>query len=150
MRRMVLSVLLFFIFSFSFGTAQEGNFINALADKKVVTFEDGVKMYLYTLGKVPAGFNADVATLKGLKLLKAKTYDKDKPLRRGMLALMVARHLKLKGSFFYLLFDTERYAHRACVADVIMTPSTSELDTMTGDELLEIMAIVGERMEVKK
>ncbi|MBP7734991.1 MAG: hypothetical protein KA369_03370 [Spirochaetes bacterium] len=150
MRRTVIILLFLFIFPFSLVSAQEINFINSLADKKIVTFEDGVKMYLYTLGKAPAGFNADVATLKGLKLLKAKAYDKDKPLRRGMLALMVARHLKLKGSFFYLLFDTERYAHRACVAENIMTATTSELDRMTGDELLETMAIVAERMEVKK
>jgi hypothetical protein len=150
MRSKVLVTLFLFIFPFSLVSAQEINFINSLADKKAVTFEDGVKMYMYTLGKVPAGFNADVAILKGLKLLKAKTYDKDKPLRRGMLALMVARHLKLKGSFFYLLFDTERYAHRACVADGIMNATTSELDKMTGDELLETMSIVAERMEEKK
>jgi len=148
MRRCAIILLLFSIISL--GTAQEINFINALAEKKVVTFEDGVKMYLYTLGKVPAGFEANVAALKGLKLLKASTYDKDKPLRRGMLALMVARHLKLKGSFFYLLFDTQRYAHRACVAENIMAASTSELDKMTGDELLEVMGIVAERMEGKK
>ena len=67
-----------------------------------------------------------------------------------MLALMVARHLKLKGSLFFLMFDTERYAHRACVAEKIMDANTSELDTLTGDELLEVMAIVSERMEATK
>jgi len=142
--------LLVFLLTISIGNAQEINFINALAEKKKVTFDDGVKIYMYTLGRVPAGFEADVKTLKGLKLLKANKYDKDKTLRRGMLALMVARHLKLKGSLLYLMFDTERYAHRACVAEKLMDPNTSELDTMSGDELLEVIALVSERMEEKK
>lgn len=148
MRRTVF--LLVFLLIFSFGNAQEINFINALAEKKIVTFEDGVKIYMYTLGRVPGGFVYDVNTLKGLKLLKAKKYNKDKALRRGMLALMVARHLKLKGSLLYLMFDTERYAHRACIAEKLMDAGTSELDTMSGDELLEVIALVSERMEEKK
>jgi hypothetical protein len=148
MRRSV--IILIVLLSVSFANAQEINFINSLADKKVVSFEDGVKMFIYTLGKAPAGFDADVAYLKSIKLLKAKKYDKNKPLSRGMLALMVARHLKLKGSLFFLIFDTERYAHRACVAENIMPATTSELDRLTGDELLEVMAMVGERMEGKK
>ncbi|HOT45918.1 MAG TPA: hypothetical protein PLM53_15330 [Spirochaetota bacterium] len=148
MRRFAYVVAL--ILLFSFGNAQEINFINALAEKKTVSFEDGVKIYMYTLGKFPAGFDADVAYLKSIKLLKASRYDKDKPLRRGMLALMVARHLKLKSSLFFLIFDTERYAHRACVGEKIMAANTSELDTMSGDELLEVIARVSERMEEKK
>jgi hypothetical protein len=148
MRRGVFILIMLLLVSFV--NAQEINFINSLAEKKVVTFEDGVKMYMYTLGKAPAGFDADVAVLKGMKLLKASKYDRNKPLHRGMLALMVSRHLKLKGSLFFLIFDTERYAHRACVAENIMSASTSELDRMTGDELLEVMGIVAERMEAKK
>jgi hypothetical protein len=148
MRRSVF--LLVFLLIFSFASAQEINFVNALAEKKVVTFDDGIKIYMYTLGKVPAGFDADVKTLKDMKLLKAKSYDKNKPFRRGMLALMIARHLKLKGSLFFLVFDTQRYAHRACVAEKIMDVNTSELDLMSGDELLEVIAVVSERMEEKK
>jgi hypothetical protein len=139
-----------FLFLFSFASAQEINFINELSGNKKVTFGDAVKMYMYTLGKTPAGFEADVKTLKKMKLLKADRYDKDKPIRRGMLALMVARHLKLKGSLFYLMFDTERYGLRACVANKIMDINTSEWDTLTGDELIEVMAIVSERMEGKQ
>jgi len=67
-----------------------------------------------------------------------------------MIALMAARQLRLKGSLFYLMFDTQRYAHRACVAEEIMDASTSELDTLTGDELLEVIAAVSERMEAKQ
>jgi hypothetical protein len=142
--------LLAFLLVFTFGFAQEINFVNELAGKKTVTFGDAVKMYLYTLGKAPAGFDPDVKTLKAMNILKAKEYDRDKPLRRGMLALMVARHLKLKGSLFYLMFDTRRYAHRACVAEKIMDVNTSEFDMISGDELLEVMAIVSERTEEKQ
>jgi hypothetical protein len=148
MKRIVC--VLAFLLLWTFGFSQEMNFVNELADKKAVTFGDAVTMYMYTLGKVPAGFNADVKTLKAMNLLKAVHYDKDKTLRRGMLALMVARHLKLKGSLFYLMFDTQRYAHRACVAAKIMDANSSELDKMSGDELLEVMAIVSDRMEEKK
>ena len=144
MRRSILLVAILILFSPVFG--QEINFINDLAGKKAVTFEDGVKMFLYTLGKTPAGFDADVKTLKGMNLLKFDAYDKDEPLRRGMLALMVARQLKLKGSLLYLMFDTQRYAHRACVADKIMDVNSSEWDTLTGDELIDVMAVVSERM----
>jgi hypothetical protein len=148
MRRYALIVTVLLVCTAGFG--QEINFINELSGKKVVTFGEGIKMYLYTLGKAPAGFEANVQSLKDLKLLKLKSYDENKPLHRGMLALIVARHLKLKGSLLYLMFDTERYAHRACVADRIMDVSTSELDKLTGDELLEVMAIVSERMEARK
>ncbi len=148
MRRVVFLVAILCVFAPGFG--QEINFINEISGKKVVTFGDGVRMYMYTLGKAPAGFDADVKTLKSMNLLRGQNYEKDAPLRRGMLALMIARHLKLKGSLFYLMFDTQRYAHRACVADKIMAVNTSEWDTLTGDELLEVMAIVAERMEEKK
>jgi len=148
MKRIVC--VLAFLLVWTFGSGQEMNFINDLAEKKSVTFGDAVTMYIYTLGRAPAGFNADVAALKGMKLLKAKQYEKEKPLRRGMLSLMVARHLKLKGSLLYLMFDTRRYAHRACVAEKIMDVSTGEFDLISGDELLEVMAIVSDRMEGKR
>ncbi|MBN2161097.1 MAG: hypothetical protein JW807_17045 [Spirochaetes bacterium] len=148
MRRVVL--LLSFILACSFASAQEINFINELANKEKVSFGEGVRMFLYTLGKVPAGFEANVRVLRDMKLLKFTKYDEKRPLRRGMVALMVARHLKLKSSLFFLMFDTERYALRACMADEIMAPNTSELDTLTGDELLEVMALVSERMEAQK
>jgi hypothetical protein len=125
MKRIVCVLTFLLVWTFGFG--QEINFINELAGKKTVTFDDAVKMYMYTLGKAPAGFGQNVAALKVMGLLKAKDYDKDKPIRRGMLALMVARHLKLKGSLFYLMFDM-----------------------MSGDELLEVMAIVSERTEEKQ
>ncbi len=130
--------------------SQEINFINGLTGKSSVTFDDGFRMYMYVLRKAPGGFEANVRALKGMKLLKADRYEATRPFRRGMLALMVARHLKLKGSLLYLMFDTRRYAHRACVGERIMAVDTSEWDKLTGDELIEVMAIVSERMEGEK
>lgn len=148
MKRTVFICAILFIFTAV--QAQQIQFINDLAAKKTVTLGDAVTMYMYTLGRAPAGFDADVAVLKEMKLLKLKTYDREKPLRRGMIALMAARHLKLKGSLFFLMFDTQRYAHRACIAEEIMDANTSELDTLTGDELLEVIAKISERMEAAK
>jgi hypothetical protein len=144
--------LMAFLFISSIVFSQEINFINDLSGKKNITFEDGVKMFLYTLGKTPAGFDADVKTLQDMGLLKfpAYQYERNDPLRKGMLALIVARRLKLQGSLFYLMFDTQRYAHRACVAEKIMDVNSSEWDTMTGDELIDVMAVVSERMEGAK
>ncbi len=148
------SVLLsVFLLGGSLGFAQDAgqmNFINDLAGKKEVTFEHAVKFYMYTLGKVSTNFDADVKTLRDMKILKAAKYEKGRPLRRGMLALMIARHLKIKNSLFFLMFDTRRYAHRACVGAQIMDVDTSEFDLMSGDELIEAMAAVSERMEGKK
>jgi hypothetical protein len=152
MRRSALLLLIGFIFSFA--SAHEITFLSELSEKNKVTFGDAVAMYMYTLGKAPektwVNYDAALKVLKEMKLLKADRYDKDKPLRRGMLALMIARQLRLKGSLFYLMFDTERYAFRACVAAKIMDADGSEWDTMTGDELIEIMTIVSQRMEGKQ
>ncbi len=148
MKRAALVFAIMFIFAAA--QAQQIQFINDLSAKKTVSFGEAVTMYMYTLGRAPAGFDADVAVLKGMKLLKAKSYDRAAPLRRGMIALVAARHLKLKGSLFFLMFDTQRYAHRACVAEDLMDAGTSEHDTLTGDEFLEVIAKIAERMEAAK
>ena len=148
MRRTVILTALLMISAPLF--AQEINFINNLSGKSVVTFADGVQMYMYALGRPAVNFDASVRTLREMGLLKKDSYEAGKTLRRGMLALMVARHLKLKSSLMYLMFDTRRYAHRACVGARIMAADSSEFDKLTGDELIEVIAIVTERMEAAK
>jgi hypothetical protein len=126
------------------------NFVNQLGDKKQATFGDAVTIYLLTLGKDPKGFNIDVQALTGMGILKDNDYKADTPLRRGMIANMVARHLKLGDSLFYNIFGTERYAFRACIAARLMEAEGSEWDDISGEELLEIMSSVEYRLEVQK
>lgn len=126
------------------------NFINQLGEKKTATWGDATALYVITLGKAPAGFDANVQTLQSMGIIKTNKYGKDKPLRKGMLAKMIARHLKLKNTLLYLIFGTERYAHRSCVAERIYPADSSEWDAMRGDELIEIMTMVSEKMEKLK
>ena len=79
-------------------------------------------------------------------LFKAETsknvyldYKDDAPLTRGMVALMAAKYLDLKGSFMYNIFGTERYAVKACVAENIMDANSSSSDLMSGADLLEVL-----------
>jgi len=79
-------------------------------------------------------------------LFKAETkkdiyldYKNDATLTRGMVALMTAKYLDLKGSFMYNLFGTERYAVRACIAEGIMDEDSSGNDIMSGADLIEVL-----------
>ena len=86
-----------------------------------------------------------------LTLFKAETrkdvslnYKKDEPLTRGMVALMAAKYLDLKGSFMYNLFGSQRYAVRACIAEELMEPDSSASDLMSGAELIEVLARIAQ------
>lgn len=79
-------------------------------------------------------------------LFKAETdknvflkYKNEAPLTRGMVALMTAKYLDLKGSFMYNLFGSERYAVKACVDEDLMDEDSSENDLMSGAELIEVL-----------
>lgn len=79
-------------------------------------------------------------------LFKAETkkdiyldYKNDATLTRGMVALMTAKYLDLKGSFMYNLFGTERYAVKACIAEGIMDEDSSGNDIMSGADLIEVL-----------
>jgi hypothetical protein len=123
------------------------DFLNKLTGKKYATWGDAVAFYAITVKKASAGFEADVKTLQQMGITKDSDYGKDDTLRKGMLARMIARHLDLKDSLLYLIFKTERYAHRACVAERFFDSDSSEWDPVSGDELIEIMTSVSERME---
>ena len=116
------------------------NFINDLGDKKHATFGDAVKFMVLETGQNSTSFAADLALLgrKGISKGYESRKEKD-PVRKGVLARMVARRLNLGDSLFYRIFGAERYAFRACAAAGIMTSNGSEWDIVSGDELVEIM-----------
>jgi hypothetical protein len=116
------------------------NFIDQLDDKKIATYEDAVAFFMIEIGIPPAGFEYNKIILDRTGITKGMTYLKNTPLRRGMISLMIARHLKIKDSLFFLISGSERYAFRACAAFGIMDENNSEWDPLSGEELIEIMS----------
>jgi hypothetical protein len=122
------------------------NFINDLGDKRHAGFGDAVKFMVLEMGRNSTGFAADLALLERRGISGGYEGMKEKdPVRKGVLARMVARRLNLKDSLFYRIFGTERYAFRACAAAGIMISNGSEWDIVSGDELVEIMSQVSAR-----
>jgi hypothetical protein len=123
------------------------DFIHRLGEKKTATMDDAFRLFLLTIDKDPGTFKNNMTVLNKMGLVKRTDYAKDDPVKRGVVAYIVAKHLKLKDSFMFLIFGSQRYAHRACAADDIMTFNQGLGDLLSGDELIEIMGIVGRKLE---
>lgn len=140
------SIVFFMLLLFSAASAQDIsqlNFIHSLDSQAVATYGDAVKLFVISTGARAGNFESESALLNEQGL--ALKYDEYKPLTRGMAALMTARYLNLKGSFMYLIFKSERYAYRACIADSLMPGDASEFDKLSGPELLELMSLINDK-----
>ncbi len=142
-----LLVLFFIVITSGISFAQDVSQIEWLGDldgKSAATYSDAVKMFSFqTTGKA-SSFAIDSAMI-GKNGIALDGYAENKTLSKGMLAKMTARYLGLGGSLMYMIFGTERYAYRACVAYGIMRENGSENDIISGPELVEVMAKVSER-----
>ena len=114
-------------------------FIHEMTDKDVVTFGDAVKFFTLIVNNKSESFKKDVEFLKGKGALEKIEYNKDTPIRRGELSLMIAKYFDLGDSLMYMILKIPRYAFRACVANGIMNFQASEWDFVDGGELIEIM-----------
>ena len=56
---------------------------------------------------------------------------------------MVVKYLKINDSLLYNLTGWDRYAFRLCVDREIMSSNSSELDKVSGEELLEVISVLG-------
>ena len=119
-------------------------FINEIADKDEASFADGVYFFLLIMGKTPESFDQNIDTLNQEGITAGIELEEDSPLKRGALALMMARHLNLKDSLLFMMLKTERYAYRSCIANGIMHYNGSEWDKISGGELIEIMTRVSD------
>ena len=90
---------------------------NTVADKDKSTFADSVHFFMLTAGKKIQSFEENMKVLNKEGITSGINLIKDSPLRRGALALMLARYLKLGDSLLYAIFKNERYAYRACAAN---------------------------------
>jgi hypothetical protein len=124
--------------------------INDIGDKKTTTVGDGIKLFLMTIEKPAAGYQENLAALKKLNVIVKIGYRENEPLRKGFICMLIANHLKLNNSLLYLIFKTERYAHRACAAAGLTPHNGSEWDKLSGEELIEIMGLFDKYMEDKK
>lgn len=116
-------------------------FLNELDSKSVATYGDALIMFKLQGGSnVPA--KGKYASKKGAYSLEG--YTESDPLSKGMASLMTARYLDLGGSFMYMIFDTERYAFKACVANGIFSPEGSENDPLSGPELIELFSKISD------
>ncbi len=147
-----LAIIIIFLSAISSYTQDIGSlsYIHELGKKETATFGDAVSMFVLTLNKKAENFNTNISILKSLNVIPETDYSESTPLRRGMLASIIAKYLDLKDSLFYRIFKSERYAFRACIADNIMDANMSEWDKISGDELIEIMSIVAEKKGEEK
>jgi len=140
------SIILLILFMISAASAQnisQLNFIHSLDSKSTATYGDAVTLFAASAGARAGNFTSESAYLNEQGI--ALKYSEDAPLTRGMAALMTAKYLNLKGSFMYLIFKSERYAYRACIADSLMPGNASELDKLSGPELLELMSLISDK-----
>ncbi len=140
-------VFIFLLVAIPLFSQDMGNivFITELSNRPEATMADAVKLFVLTLNKKSGSFAADVQLLKKENILDDSDYTESTPLRRGTLASMAARHLKLGDSFMYAVIGTGRYAVTTCVVNKIMPPAVGEWDILSGGELIEIMSLVGEK-----
>jgi len=139
----IISILFFSTLSFS-QQLNEINYTLSLDTKEIATYGDAVTMFTFQLNSRAGDFDQNFRVLKDI--VKTK-YDKDKPLRKGNIAYMTARYLKLNDSLMFRITGFERYAYRTCVAHKIMYGDGSENDIMSGSELLEVFSKISEYRE---
>jgi hypothetical protein len=127
-------------------TIQNVTFVHEISEKDAVSFGDTVRFLVLIIGREPTNTLArDLDILKGAGITKGLNYTEDIPMKKGMLAIIIADYLKLGDSLIYMIFKTQRYAFRACIANDIMDYDASEYDSISGGELIEIMSKVSER-----
>jgi len=144
-RLLIISLILLLSSSlFAQGLGSLG-FIHELGEKEQATFGDAVKFMVIVMDKRSVNFKRDLRILNKNGITSGYSNNKNTPLRKGAVARMAARYLKLNDSFMYKIFGTERYAFRACVAADIMVQNGSEWDRISGEELIEIMRRVSEK-----
>ena len=145
---MVLAYMFFIAGSVrALSDVQKIEFINRLSEKESVTYGEGVAFMVMAIGYEPSTFGYNIQTLKTAGIKDGLDYEESRSLRKGIISAIIADYLDLGDSLFYLIFGTERYAFRACVAEGILDPNASEWDGVSGGELIEIMDKVAERAE---
>ena len=120
-------------------------FLNQVADRPVATVGDAVGLFTMFYGERRPAFSANLAFLQQKGVAGGRALAEGDSLRRGDLALMSARYLRLGDSLMYAILGTGRYAVTVCVANEVMEPAGGEWDVLSGGELVEIVRKVAEK-----
>jgi len=110
-------------------------FLSELDNKPVATYGDALILFKLEFGGAAAS-KKNTVSLDG--------YIESDLLTKGMASKMTAESLKLGGSFMYLIFGSERYSYRACIANGLFSEGGSENDKMTGPELIELLSRISD------
>lgn len=139
---------LFFIGVFAFLPAVplrafETQSLTQLAGRQAVTFADGVELILVLMQieKKYPDFDSrkEFLTKTGILPAKWNAYGASDPLRRGELAYMVVKMLRLEGGLKAHLFGmNRRFAMEELIHEGIMREGHGQ-DLMTGTELVQVM-----------
>jgi len=123
--------------------AGEVEWLSGIDKKAAVTYGDAAAFFVMQIGKSSSGFDNNQSALaaEGIAL---QGYSEESILTKGMLSKMTAKYLKLGGSFMYLIFKTERYAYKVCVANGIFTEDGSSNDVMSGPGMIEAFSKISD------
>ena len=123
--------------------SDEIGWLGEIDKKQVVTYGDALKLFMLQSGRKPSTFEKNQGDLasEGIAL---SGYSEDDELTKGMLSKMTAVYLDLGGSLMYMIFGTERYAFRACMANGIFGQDGSENDRLSGPEMIEAFSKISE------
>jgi hypothetical protein len=119
-------------------------FLNQVADRPVATVGDAVGLFSMFYGERRPDFAGNLEFLRQKGVAGTGLAEADS-LRRGTLAQLAARYLRLGDSLMYAVIGTGRYAVTVCVANEIMEPAGGEWDVLSGGELVEIVRKVAEK-----
>jgi hypothetical protein len=124
------------------------NFIDNLYQKKVISFSDGIAVFCYfTKVDVKNDFEENVKSLKNVFKYFPVKYSKDKNFTVGDFSLFAIQYLKIKSGIFYLATKNGRYASRELIIRNIIPFNTSELNVLSGEQLLSYLQKVVEYEE---
>ncbi len=119
--------------------------INTIGNKKKTTFGDAVQLFAMALDKDKGSFQELLTVLKSAGITRGLGFKKSDVLRKGTLALLTAQYCKLGDHLLYLIFKSERYAVRACIANNFMSTDSSEWDKVSGEELIEMISKIQQK-----
>ena len=123
--------------------SDEIGWLGEIDKKEAVTYGDALKLFMLQSGRKPSTFEKNQGDLaaEGIAL---DGYSEEDELTKGMLSKMTAVYLDLGGSLMYMIFGTERYAFRACMANGIFGQDGSENDRLSGPEMIEAFSKISE------
>lgn len=120
--------------------AQDLESIVAIGAKSSSTMEDLAVMLPALAESAPE--DEELAT----RLRQAlERFPEDRPLTKARASLVLARGFRIKSSLMFILIPTGRNAYRALVMDGIFDASGSGGAVMSGVELLDFIAVAGQK-----